>query len=156
MHYARQEIITPEIEFIAIRENIGREHIRSEVLPATRGTTMAKLWRIIPGWGGGQHHPKNLYARKSPQAVPSSRPTSITPESEPMIIVRNFLVKVNANIGNLGGGAHLLYQRKGGKTNLVYAVGADTVMDLSTVRYIPKSAVRYIPKSASRYCVTIA
>lgn len=93
MHYARRGIITPEMEFIAIRENMGRERIRSEVLRQQH-----------PGHSFGAQLPQDISAEFVRQEVASGRaiiPANINhPESEPMIIGRNFLVKINANIGN--------------------------------------------------------
>ena len=93
LHYARKGMITPEMEFIAIRENMGRERIRTEVLRQQH-----------PGESFGAHLPANITAEFVRQEVAAGRaiiPANINhPESEPMIIGRNFLVKVNANIGN--------------------------------------------------------
>lgn len=93
LHYARKGIITPEMEFIAIRENMGRERIRSEVLRQQHA-----------GFSFGAHLPDNITPEFVRQEVAAGRaiiPANINhPESEPMIIGRNFLVKVNANIGN--------------------------------------------------------
>ena len=81
------------MEFIAIRENMGRERIRSEVLRHQH-----------PGMSFGAHLPENITAEFVRDEVAAGRaiiPANINhPESEPMIIGRNFLVKVNANIGN--------------------------------------------------------
>ncbi|WP_313688192.1 phosphomethylpyrimidine synthase ThiC, partial [Pantoea sp.] len=92
LHYARQGMITPEMEFIALRENMGRERIRGEV-----------LLQQHPGHSFGAHLPANITAEFVRQEVAAGRaiiPSNINhPESEPMIIGRNFLVKVNANIG---------------------------------------------------------
>ncbi|SPZ20666.1 Phosphomethylpyrimidine synthase [Providencia rettgeri] len=93
LHYARKGIVTPEMEFIAIRENMGRERIRGEV-----------LLQQHPGQGFGANLPENITPEFVRQEVAAGRaiiPANINhPESEPMIIGRNFLVKVNANIGN--------------------------------------------------------
>lgn len=93
LHYARQGIVTPEMEFIAIRENMGRERIRSEVLRHQH-----------PGESFGARLPENItpeFVRDEVAAGRAIIPANINhPESEPMIIGRNFLVKVNANIGN--------------------------------------------------------
>ena len=100
MHYARHGIITPEMEFVAIREHVDPEFVRSEV---ARGRA------IIP--------------------------TNINhPESEPMIIGRNFLVKINANIGNSAVTSSI--QEEVDKMTWAIRWGADTVMDLSTGRNI--------------------
>lgn len=127
LHYARQGIITPEMEFIAIRENMGRERIRSEVLRHQH-----------PGMSFGAHLPENITAEFVRDEVAAGRaiiPANINhPESEPMIIGRNFLVKVNANIGN----SAVTYSIEEEVEKLVWSTrwGADTVMDLSTGRYI--------------------
>ncbi len=100
MHYARKDVVTPEMEFIAIRENVSPEHVVSEV---ARGRA------IIPA---NINHP----------------------ESEPMIIGRNFLVKINANIGNSAVGSSI--EEEVEKMTWSIRWGADTVMDLSTGRNI--------------------
>ncbi|MEH0873813.1 phosphomethylpyrimidine synthase ThiC [Pectobacterium cacticida] len=127
LHYARQGIITPEMEFIAIRENMGRERIHGDVLR-----------RQHPGQSFGAHLPENITPEFVRQEVAAGRaiiPCNINhPESEPMIIGRNFLVKVNANIGNSAVTSSIEEEVE----KLVWSTrwGADTVMDLSTGRYI--------------------
>lgn len=127
LHYARQGIITPEMEFIALRENMGRERIRSEV-----------LLQQHPGHSYGAHLPASITPEFVRQEVAAGRaiiPANINhPESEPMIIGRNFLVKVNANIGNSAITSSIEEEVE----KLVWSTrwGADTVMDLSTGRYI--------------------
>ncbi|EHR2651720.1 phosphomethylpyrimidine synthase ThiC [Escherichia coli] len=127
LHYARRGIITPEMEFIAIRENMGRERIRSEV-----------LCHQHPGMSFGARLPENITAEFVRDEVAAGRaiiPANINhPESEPMIIGRNFLVKVNANIGNSAVTSSIEEEVE----KLVWSTrwGADTVMDLSTGRYI--------------------
>jgi len=127
LHYARKGIITPEMEFIAIRENMGRERIRGEV-----------LLQQHPGESFGAHLPANITPEFVRQEVAAGRaiiPANINhPESEPMIIGRNFLVKVNANIGNSAVTSSIEEEVE----KLVWSTrwGADTVMDLSTGRYI--------------------
>jgi phosphomethylpyrimidine synthase len=127
LHYARQGIVTPEMEFIAIRENMGRERIRGEVLRQQH-----------PGVGFGARLPENItpeFVRAEVAAGRAIIPANINhPESEPMIIGRNFLVKVNANIGNSAVTSSIEEEVE----KLVWATrwGADTVMDLSTGRYI--------------------
>ena len=127
LHYARRGIITPEMEFIAVRENMGRERIRGEV-----------LLQQHPGHSFGANLPENITAEFVRQEVASGRaiiPSNINhPESEPMIIGRNFLVKVNANIGNSAVSSSIEEEVE----KLVWSTrwGADTVMDLSTGRYI--------------------
>ncbi|MEN4682784.1 phosphomethylpyrimidine synthase ThiC [Pantoea agglomerans] len=127
LHYARHGIITPEMEFIALRENMGRERIRSEV-----------LLQQHPGHSFGAHLPASITPEFVRQEVAAGRaiiPANINhPESEPMIIGRNFLVKVNANIGNSAVTSSIEEEVE----KLVWSTrwGADTVMDLSTGRYI--------------------
>ncbi|EIO2812391.1 phosphomethylpyrimidine synthase ThiC [Salmonella enterica] len=127
LHYARQGIVTPEMEFIAIREKMGRERIRSEVLRHQH-----------PGESFGARLPENItpeFVRDEVAAGRAIIPANINhPESEPMIIGRNFLVKVNANIGNSAVTSSIEEEVE----KLVWATrwGADTVMDLSTGRYI--------------------
>ncbi|ENX5704248.1 phosphomethylpyrimidine synthase ThiC [Salmonella enterica] len=127
LHYARQGIVTPEMEFIAIRENMGRKRIRSEVLRHQH-----------PGESFGARLPENItpeFVRDEVAAGRAIIPANINhPESEPMIIGRNFLVKVNANIGNSAVTSSIEEEVE----KLVWATrwGADTVMDLSTGRYI--------------------
>ncbi|ECD4127567.1 phosphomethylpyrimidine synthase ThiC [Salmonella enterica] len=127
LHYARQGIVTPEMEFIAIRENMGRERICSEVLRHQH-----------PGMSFGARLPENItpeFVRDEVAAGRAIIPANINhPESEPMIIGRNFLVKVNANIGNSAVTSSIEEEVE----KLVWATrwGADTVMDLSTGRYI--------------------
>ncbi|HHX9806679.1 TPA: phosphomethylpyrimidine synthase ThiC [Salmonella enterica subsp. enterica] len=127
LHYARQGIVTPEMEFIAIRENMSRERIRSEVLRHQH-----------PGMNFGARLPENItpeFVRDEVAAGRAIIPANINhPESEPMIIGRNFLVKVNANIGNSAVTSSIEEEVE----KLVWATrwGADTVMDLSTGRYI--------------------
>ncbi|MGL5975296.1 MAG: phosphomethylpyrimidine synthase ThiC, partial [Aeromonas sobria] len=93
LHYARAGIVTPEMEFIAIRENMGRERVRSELLRTQH-----------PGQGFGARLPQNItpeFVRDEVAAGRAIIPSNINhPEAEPMIIGRNFLVKINANIGN--------------------------------------------------------
>ncbi|WP_275556201.1 phosphomethylpyrimidine synthase ThiC [Mixta sp. Marseille-Q2659] len=127
LHYARQGIVTPEMEFIALRENMGRERIRSEVLRQQHA-----------GHGFGAQLPENItpeFVREEVAAGRAIIPANINhPEAEPMIIGRNFLVKVNANIGNSAVSSSIEEEVE----KLVWATrwGADTVMDLSTGRYI--------------------
>ncbi len=115
------------MEFIAIRENMGRERIRGEVLRHQH-----------PGEGFGARLPENItpeFVRDEVAAGRAIIPANINhPESEPMIIGRNFLVKVNANIGNSAVTSSIEEEVE----KLVWSTrwGADTVMDLSTGRYI--------------------
>ncbi|WGO83412.1 phosphomethylpyrimidine synthase ThiC [Arsenophonus apicola] len=127
LHYARQGIITAEMEFIAIRENMGRERINSKILTQQH-----------PGQSFSATLPNNITPEFVRQEVAAGRaiiPANINhPEAEPMIIGRNFLVKVNANIGNSSVTSSIEEEIE----KLIWAThwGADTVMDLSTGRYI--------------------
>ncbi|KAB2332804.1 phosphomethylpyrimidine synthase ThiC [Bacillus mesophilum] len=112
LHYARKGIITPEMEFIAIRENMNPEYIREEV---ARGRA------IIPA---NINHP----------------------ESEPMIIGRNFHVKINANIGNSAVSSSIEEEIE--KMTWATRWGADTIMDLSTGKNIHKTREWIIRNSA--------
>ena len=127
LHYARQGIITPEMEYIAIRENMGRQAIKDAELTQQRK---------------GEHFGANLPDTITPefvrQEVAAGRaiiPCNINhPELEPMIIGRNFLVKINANIGNSAVTSSIEEEVE----KLVWSTrwGADTIMDLSTGRNI--------------------
>ncbi|HDN9352192.1 TPA: phosphomethylpyrimidine synthase ThiC [Aeromonas salmonicida] len=127
LHYARQGLVTPEMEFIAIRENMGRERVRSEL-----------LLRQHPGQGFGARLPENItpeFVRDEVAAGRAIIPNNINhSETEPMIIGRNFLVKINANIGNSAVSSSIEEEVE----KLVWSTrwGADTVMDLSTGRNI--------------------
>ncbi|MCE0559114.1 phosphomethylpyrimidine synthase ThiC [Motilimonas sp. E26] len=127
MHYARQGIITPEMEYIAIRENMGRERVRSDLLKFQH-----------KGENFGANLPENItpeFVRKEVAEGRAIIPSNINhPESEPMIIGRNFLVKVNSNIGNSSVSSSIEEEVE----KLVWSTrwGGDTVMDLSTGRYI--------------------
>jgi len=126
MHYARRGIITPEMEFVAIRENQRRDG-----LPEL-------LTRQHAGESFGAMLPKQITAEFVRQEVARGRaiiPANINhPESEPMIIGRNFLVKINANIGNSALGSSI--QEEVEKMTWAIRWGGDTVMDLSTGKHI--------------------
>ncbi|MGR5096685.1 phosphomethylpyrimidine synthase ThiC [Vibrio maritimus] len=127
LHYARKGIITPEMEYIAIRENMGRQKLKDEMLTQQH-----------PGQHFGANLPKEItpeFVRKEVAEGRAIIPSNINhPESEPMIIGRNFLVKVNANIGNSSVTSSIEEEVE----KLVWGTrwGADTVMDLSTGRNI--------------------
>ena len=126
MHYARKGIITPEMEFIAIRENQRRENM-SELLQTQH-----------PGQHFGASIPKVITPEFVRDEVARGRaiiPANINhPEIEPMIIGRNFLVKINANIGNSALGSSINEEVE----KMVWGTrwGGDTVMDLSTGKNI--------------------
>ncbi len=140
MHYARQGIITPEMEFIAIRENNNRAAYL-ESLKAS-GPQGAKLAALMNRQHPGQNFGANLQNEITPEFVRSEIargraiiPNNINhPESEPMIIGRNFLVKINANIGNSALGSSI--QEEVEKMTWAIRWGGDTVMDLSTGKNI--------------------
>jgi phosphomethylpyrimidine synthase len=126
LHYARQGIITPEMEFIAIRENMGRE------------ATAGPLGRQHPGQSFGASIPAEITPEFVRDEVARGRaiiPNNINhPESEPMIIGRNFLVKINANIGNSAVASGIEEEVEKMRWSIKW--GADTVMDLSTGKNI--------------------
>ena len=127
MHYARRGIITPEMEYIAIRENQRLEAIRE-----------AHLLKQHPGESFGATLPARITPEFVRDEVARGRaiiPANINhPELEPMIIGRNFLVKINANIGNSAVSSGIAEEVE----KLVWAIrwGGDTVMDLSTGKHI--------------------
>ncbi len=133
MHYARRGEITPEMEFVALRENQGRELLAEKL-----GPSAASILRRHPGQAFGARIPERVTAEFVRDEVAAGRaiiPANINhPESEPMIIGRNFLVKINANIGNSAVVSSLDEEVE----KMVWAIrwGADTVMDLSTGRHI--------------------
>ncbi|HQW21372.1 MAG TPA: phosphomethylpyrimidine synthase ThiC [Rhodocyclaceae bacterium] len=126
MHYARRGIVTPEMEFVAIRENQKREGL-SEL-----------LLRQHPGESFGAVIPRLItpeFVRAEVAAGRAIIPANINhPEAEPMIIGRNFLVKINANIGNSALGSSIREEVE--KMTWSIRWGGDTVMDLSTGKNI--------------------
>ncbi len=140
MHYAKRGIITPEMEFIALRENLGREAGWRAGRP-TKGTSPAasdSLDHQHPGRGWGAAVPAFITPEFVRDEVARGRaiiPANINhPESEPMIIGRNFLVKINANIGNSAVASSIDEEVE--KMRWAIKWGADTVMDLSTGKNI--------------------
>lgn len=127
MHYARQGVITPEMEFVAIREN-QRLHAVLD----------AGLLQQHPGQSFGAAIPRVITPEFVRSEIARGRavlPNNINhPESEPMIIGRNFLTKINANIGNSAVSSGIAEEVE----KLVWAIrwGGDTVMDLSTGKHI--------------------
>ncbi|QID16932.1 phosphomethylpyrimidine synthase ThiC [Nitrogeniibacter mangrovi] len=140
MHYARQGIVTPEMEFIAIRENMNRAaYLESLQGTGPVGDKMAKLLtRQHPGHSFGASIPAEITPEFVRDEVARGRaiiPNNINhPESEPMIIGRNFLVKINANIGNSALGSSI--SEEVDKMTWAIRWGGDTVMDLSTGKNI--------------------
>src|SRR5687768_1894275 len=140
MHYARQGIITPEMEFIAVRENLQREAY-IESLKAT-GKTGEKMLELLmkqhPGQSFGASIPQKISSEFVRSEVARGRaiiPANINhPESEPMIIGRNFFVKINANIGNSAVSSGISEEVE--KMTWAIRWGGDTVMDLSTGKHI--------------------
>jgi len=140
MHYARQGIITPEMEFIAIRENLRRqEYIASLQASGPNGAKLAEMMmRQHPGQSFGAVIPSEITPEFVRDEVARGRaiiPANINhPESEPMIIGRNFLVKINANIGNSAVTSSIGEEVE--KMTWSIRWGGDTVMDLSTGKHI--------------------
>ncbi|HTG63174.1 MAG TPA: phosphomethylpyrimidine synthase ThiC, partial [Sphingomicrobium sp.] len=123
MHYARRGIVTPEMEYVAIRENMGRQTLREQ---ARDGESFGA---VIPDFVTPE------FVRDEVARGRAIIPNNINhPESEPMAIGRNFLVKINANIGNSAVASDVASE----VDKMVWAIrwGADTVMDLSTGRNI--------------------
>ncbi len=126
MHYARQGIVTPEMEFVAIRENQRREGADTQ------------QQNPHPVRDGGMSRPAVItpeYVRSEVARGRAIIPLNINhPEAEPMVIGRNFLVKVNANIGNSALASSVMDEVE----KMIWAIrwGADTVMDLSTGAHI--------------------
>jgi phosphomethylpyrimidine synthase len=136
LHYARRGIITPEMEFIAIRENLGRE---AALLTSQAGTAPRdSLLHQHPGQSYGAAIPQYVTPEFVRSEVARGRaiiPANINhPESEPMIIGRNFLVKINANIGNSAVASSI--EEEVDKMRWSIRCGSDTVMDLSTGKNI--------------------
>ena len=134
LHYARQGIITPEMEYIAIRENQQIELLK-EQLNGQYGT----LGQQHAGHSFGANTPKNYitpeFVRQEVAAGRAIIPANINhPESEPMVIGRNFLVKINANIGNSAVSSSI--EEEVEKAVWACRWGADTIMDLSTGKNI--------------------
>ena len=130
--YARQGIVTPEMEYISIRENLGRERAL-ELLENKKGARNI-LNQQHRGQGFGAKIPDYItpeFVRDEVAAGRAIIPANINhPELEPMIIGRNFLVKINANIGNSAVASTI--EEEVEKMRWSTQWGADTVMDLST------------------------
>jgi len=140
MHYARRGIVTPEMEYIAIRENVRRkEYLESLRASGPNGAKMAEaLGRQHRGQSFGAAIPDEITPAFVRDEVARGRaiiPANVNhPESEPMIIGRNFLTKINANIGNSAVTSGIAEE----VDKMTWAIrwGADTVMDLSTGKHI--------------------
>ncbi|MCC6482972.1 MAG: phosphomethylpyrimidine synthase ThiC [Sphingomonadaceae bacterium] len=123
MHYARQGIITPEMEYVAERENLGRERLAQYIRDGE------SFGAAIPDYVTPE------FVRDEVARGRAIIPSNINhPETEPMAIGRNFLVKINANIGNSAVASDVANE----VDKMVWSIrwGADTVMDLSTGRNI--------------------
>ncbi len=140
MHYARQGVVTPEMEFIAVRENLERaRYIESLKSSGKTGEKMLELMlKQHRGESFGAAIPETITPEFVRSEVARGRaiiPANINhPESEPMIIGRNFLVKVNANIGNSAVSSGIGEEVE--KMTWAIRWGGDTVMDLSTGKHI--------------------
>jgi len=140
MHYARQGIITPEMEYVAIRENMRHKEYLAELKAS--GPLGNKLADLMGRQHAGQSFGASIPAEITPEFVRAEIacgraiiPVNINhPEIEPMIIGRNFLVKINANIGNSATTSSICEE----VDKLTWAIrwGADNVMDLSTGKNI--------------------
>ncbi len=134
IHYARKGIITPEMEFIAIRENLGRQ----KAFEAQGNNARHLMNHQHKGDSFGASIPSFVTPEFVRDEVARGRaiiPANINhPESEPMIIGRNFLVKINANIGNSAVASSI--EEEVEKMRWSTKWGADTVMDLSTGKNI--------------------
>lgn len=148
MHYAKKGIITPEMEYIAIRENLGRSKALKQAYEASgrEGVVFGEA-QCGPTNGLNHQHPGQAWGANIPayitpefvrQEVASGRaiiPANINhPECEPMIIGRNFRVKINANIGNSAVTSSIEEEVEKLRWSTLW--GADTVMDLSTGKNI--------------------
>ncbi len=140
MHYARKGIVTPEMEFIAIRENLERERYVESLKAGgkTGGKMLALMMKQHRGESFGAAIPELITPEFVRSEVARGRaiiPANINhPESEPMIIGRNFLVKINANIGNSAVSSGIGEEVE--KMTWSIRWGGDTVMDLSTGKHI--------------------
>jgi phosphomethylpyrimidine synthase len=142
LHYARKGIITPEMEFIAVRENQSRQPESEAASRNSHGGGQpsgdARLWTQHPGFAWGANIPGVITPEFVRDEVARGRaiiPSNINhPESEPMIIGRNFLVKINSNIGNSAVASSIEEEVE----KMIWSTrwGADTVMDLSTGKNI--------------------
>jgi phosphomethylpyrimidine synthase len=147
MHYAKQGIITPEMEFIAIRENLGRFMECGDLSPLSKAATSRSTPNKDDRSSLDHQHRGQSFGASIPEFVTAefvrdevARGRAIIPanvnhsESEPMIIGRNFLVKINANIGNSAVLSSIDDEVE--KMRWSIKCGSDTVMDLSTGKNI--------------------
>ena len=137
MHYARRGVVTPEMEFVALRENMGREQALHAIASHTR-EDRSSLFHQHRGESFGASIPEFVTPEFVRDEVARGRaiiPANVNhPESEPMVIGRNFLVKVNANIGNSAVASSIEEEVEKMRWSIKW--GADTVMDLSTGKNI--------------------
>jgi len=137
LNYARKGVITPEMEFIAIRENMKLQAVRESVEMSSQAPRDSLKFQH-PGQAWGAAIPKEITPEFVRDEVAKGRaiiPANINhPELEPMIIGRNFLVKINANIGNSAVASSI--EEEVEKLRWAIRWGADTVMDLSTGKNI--------------------
>ncbi|WP_317202629.1 phosphomethylpyrimidine synthase ThiC [Janthinobacterium sp.] len=140
MHYARRGIVTPEMEFVAIRENMRRrEYLEELKASGPMGVRLSELMgRQHPGQSFGAAIPAEITPEFVREEIARGRaiiPANINhPEVEPMIIGRNFLVKINANIGNSAVTSSIGEEVE--KMTWAIRWGGDNVMDLSTGKHI--------------------
>ena len=140
MHYARKGIITPEMEYVAIRENMNRKAYLESLRNSS--PTGEKMLAMMNRQHAGQNYGAVMPEEITPEFVRSEIacgraiiPNNINhPESEPMIIGRNFLVKINGNIGNSAVSSSISEEVE--KMTWGIRWGADTIMDLSTGKNI--------------------
>lgn len=131
MHYAKQGIITPEMEYVALRESLGLQALKQD--PAYQ-----KLLKQHPGTSRGANLPDEVTPEFVRQEIAAGRaiiPANINhPEVEPMIIGRNFRVKINGNLGNSAVTSSINEEVE----KMIWSIrwGADTIMDLSTGEHI--------------------
>jgi phosphomethylpyrimidine synthase len=161
MHYARRGIVTPEMEFIAIRENLGIQEAREQQYQANTGAGGIRgqgqtgpsntLDHQHPGQPWGANIPRYItpeFVRDEVAAGRAIIPANINhPEIEPMIIGRAFRVKINANIGNSAVGSSI--EEEVEKMQWATLWGADTIMDLSTGKDIHDTREWIIRNSAA-------
>ena len=137
LHYARQGIVTPEMEFIAIRENMKLQRAR-DLLEMTEEGPRNSLWRQHRGQSWGASIPREITPEFVRDEVARGRaiiPCNVNhPELEPMIIGRNFLVKINTNIGNSAVASSIDEEVEKMRWSVKW--GGDTLMDLSTGKNI--------------------
>ena len=138
MHYARRGIITPEMEYIAVRETLGRSGEAQNVPSGKIAQTDLRHQHPGVGFGARLNHRTIITSEFVREEVAAGRaiiPANVNhPESEPMIIGRNFRVKINANIGNSAVASSI--EEEVEKMTWAIRWGADTVMDLSTGKNI--------------------